>query len=127
MGHTIKGQRPSEYRPSATRRASGLEPINESRENALKRWNKLRQQIKSVVRLERNIRAKGFATRGRFKVRNVSPPKKVSPPKQSVMLSRNKPPGVYFVSQPYKRGRFKIENIYGFVPFPKKRTNAKSP
>ena len=116
MGHIIKGQRPSEYRPSATRRASGLAPINESR------WNKLRQQIKRVVRLERNIRAKGSATRGRFKVKNASPPRK-----NSVMLNKNKPPGVYFMSQPYKRGRFKIENIYGFVPYPKKRTNAKSP
>ena len=117
MGHQIKGQRPSEYRPSATRRASGLTPINESR------WNKLRQQIKSIVRLERNIRAKGSATRGRFKVKNTSPVKK----NNSVMLNKNKPPGLYFVGQPYKRGRFKIENIYGFVPYPKKRTNAKSP
>ena len=117
MGNQIKGQRPSEYRPSATRRASGLTPINESR------WNKLRQQIKRVVRLERNIRAKGSATRGRFKVKNASPPRK----NNSVMLNKNKPPGLYFVSQPYKRGRFKIENIYGFVPMPKKRTNAKSP
>jgi hypothetical protein len=117
MGHTIKGQRPSEYRPSATRRASGLTPINESR------WNKLRQQIKSIVRLERNIRMKGSATRGRFKVKNTSPVKK----NNSVMLNKNKPPGLYFVGQPYKRGRFKIENIYGFVPMPKKRTNAKSP
>jgi hypothetical protein len=117
MGHQIKGQRPSEYRPSATRRASGLTPINESR------WNKLRQQIKSIVRLERNIRTKGSATRGRFKVKNTSPVKK----NNSVMLNKNKPPGLYFVGQPYKRGRFKIENIYGFVPYPKKRTNAKSP
>ena len=117
MGHQIKGQRPSEYRPSATRRASGLTPINESR------WNKLRQQIKSIVRLERNIRIKGSATRGRFKVKNTSPVKK----NNSVMLNKNKPPGLYFVGQPYKRGRFKIENIYGFVPYPKKRTNAKSP
>jgi hypothetical protein len=125
--NTIKGQWPHQYRPSATRRASGLETINESRENALKRWNKLRQKIKSMVRIERNIRTKGSAVRGRFTVKNASPSKRVSPPKQSVMLNRNKPPGVYFVSWPYKRGRFKIENIYGFVPFPKKRTNAKSP
>jgi hypothetical protein len=127
MGHTIKGQTPREYRPSATRRASGLEPVNESRKNTVKRWNKLRQQIKSMVRLDRNIRTKGVAARGRFKVRNVSPAKKNSPAKHSVMLNKNKPPGVYFMSQPYKRGRFKVENIYGFVPLPKKRTNAKSP
>jgi hypothetical protein len=77
MGHTIKGQTPREYRPSATRRASGLETIRESL------WNKVRQQIKSIVKLERNIRAKGFATRGRFKVRNASPPKKNSPNKRT--------------------------------------------
>ena len=82
MGHWIKGQIPSEYRPSTSRRASGLESIKESRENALKRWNKLRQYIKSMIRLERNIRAKGTATRGRFKVRNASPPKKNSSPKK---------------------------------------------
>lgn len=119
MGHTIKGQTPREYRPSATRRASGLETINESR------WNKLRQQIKSVTRLERNIRTKGTAVRGRFTVKNASPTKKNNTPK--VSLWKNTTPGIYFVTQPYKRGRFKIENIYGFVPFPKKRTNAKSP
>jgi hypothetical protein len=125
MGHTIKGQWPHQYRPSATRRASGLETINESRENALKRWNKLRQQIKSVTRLERNIRTKGSAVRGRFTVKNASPSKKKNTPK--VSLWKNTTPGIYCVTQPYKRGRFKIENIYGFVPFPKKRTNAKSP
>jgi len=127
MGHLTKGQRPGEYLPRSTRRASGLERINESRENAAKHWNKLRQHIKSMARLERNIRSKGVATRGRFNVRNPSPPKKKSPPKNSVMQNKNKPPGVYFMSQPYKRGRFNVENIYGFVPFPKKRTNAKSP
>jgi hypothetical protein len=77
MGHKIKGQWPHEYRPSATRRASGLAPIKESH------WNKLRQQIKAIVQLERNIRAKGFATRGRFKVKNASPPKKNSPKKRT--------------------------------------------
>jgi hypothetical protein len=121
MGHTIKNQRPYEYRPSATRRASGLAPVSESRENAVKRWNKLRQHIKSSMSLARNIRTKGVATRGRFRVRNVSPPRTKSPPKHSVMLNKNKPPGVYFVSKPYKKGRFNVENIYGFVPFPKKR------
>jgi hypothetical protein len=127
MGHSIKNQRPYEYRPNATRRASGLERVNESNENAVKRWNKLRQQIKSMVRLERNIRTKGSAIRGRFKMTN---PKKTSPTKntQRVTLWKNTPPGVYFMSQPYKKGRFVIENIHGFVPFPsKKRTNAKSP
>ena len=127
MGHLIKGQRPRDYRPSATRRVSGLETINESRENALKRWNKLRQQIKSIVRssrLNREIHMKGSATRGRFKVRNSTPPKNL----QRVTQWKNTAEGIYFVSQPYKRGRFKIENIHAFVPMPpKKRTNAKSP
>jgi hypothetical protein len=115
MGHLIKGQRTHEYRPSATRRVSGLSPLKESRENAMKLWNKLRKHIK----LESNIRRKGFATSGRFVMRNSSSPK--------VTMWKNTPPGVYFVSTPYSRGRFKLENIYGFVPYPKKRTNAKSP
>jgi hypothetical protein len=93
MGHTIKGQLTRNYRPSATRRVSGLQAINESRENAVKRWNKLRQYLKSIARLERNIRTKGVANRGRFRFRNISPPKKKSP------------------SQPYKRGRFRFQNI----------------
>ena len=122
MGHQIKGQWPHQYRPSATRRASGLNPIRESNEKTRKRWIKVIQKIKTRLQIERNIRTKGAATRGRFTVRNASPPK------HSVMLSKNKPPGIYFVTQPYKRGRFKVEDIYGFVPFPpKKRTNAKSP
>lgn len=121
MGHTIKGQYPHEYRPSSTRRASGLSPINEGneRKNARKRWNKLRQSVKARSQMQRNIRTKGFARRGRFTVRNASPPKK-SPSRQSVSLWRNTPAGIYFVSQPYKKGRFSIENIKGFVPWPKK-------
>ena len=117
MGHTIKGQTPREYRPSATRRASGLSPINEG--NARKRWNKLRQSVKSRSLIQRNIRTKGLAKRGRFTVRNASPPKKKSP---SVSMWKNTAPGIYFVSQPYTRGRFKVENIHGFVPFPKKKS-----
>lgn len=121
MGHLTKGQRPGQYRPSTTRRVSGLTPVNESRENALKRWNKLRNQIKSMVRLERNIRSKGVATRGRFRVSNSANSPKVT-------QWKNTKPGVYFVSQPYNKGRFKVENIYGFVPMPSnKRTSAKSP
>jgi hypothetical protein len=129
MGHKIKNQSPYKYRPSATRRASGLSPIRESSENALKLWNKLRQQIKSNMKLERNIRSSGSVTRGRFKMSKPSPsPQKKSPIKGSTMLNKNKPPGVYFMSQPYTKGRFKIENVYGFVPWPtKKSTNAKSP
>ena len=115
MGHTIKGQSPRKYRPSTTRRVSGLSPINEI-SNARKRWNALRQSVKAHSKIQRNIRAKGLAKRGRFTVKN-SPPVKKSP---SVSLWKNTAPGIYFVSQPYSRGRFKIENIHGFVPFPKK-------
>jgi hypothetical protein len=118
MGHTIKGQHPYMYRPSATRRASGLSPINERRENARRRWNKLRQSVKRASQIQRNIRTKGFATRGRFTVRKASPPKK----KGEVSLWKNTPPGVYFMSMPYRKGRFTVENIRGFVPFPKKKT-----
>jgi hypothetical protein len=123
MGHLIKGQRPREYRPSSTRRASGLSPVREPSEKALKLWNKLRKHIKTNLQIERSIRTKGFATRGRFNVRS---PTRTNTPK--VTQWKNTAPGIYFVTQPYTKGRFKIENIYGFVPMPsKKRTNAKSP
>jgi len=60
MGHTIKGQSPYKYRPSATRRPSGLTPINEEneRKNATRRrWNKLRQSVGITSQAERNLRA----------------------------------------------------------------------
>ena len=60
MGHTIKGQTPRQYRPSATRRASGLSPVNE-RSNAGRRWNRLRQS----VRLSSQTRAQEAAARAR--------------------------------------------------------------
>ena len=60
MGHTIKGQNPSQYRPSATRRASGLSPVNE-RSNAGRRWNRLRQS----VRLSSQTRAQEAVARAR--------------------------------------------------------------
>lgn len=120
MGHTIKGQSPRLYRPSATRHASGLSPINEL-SNAQKRWARLRQAVKRRSQMQRNIRTKGFAKRGRFTVRSASPPKKKpSPPKFSIMSWKNTPDGIYFVSQPYRKGRFTVENIQGFVPYPKK-------
>lgn len=64
MGHTIKGQSPREYRPSATRRPSGLSPINE-RSNAQKRWNKLRQAVKPASQAMRNLRAQEAAAKSR--------------------------------------------------------------
>jgi hypothetical protein len=76
MGHTVKGQTPRQYRPSSTRRASGLSPVNEARENARKRWNKLRQAVKARSQIQRNIRTKGYAKRGRFVEKNSSPTKK---------------------------------------------------
>lgn len=64
MGHTIKGQTPYRYRPSTTRRASGLSPINE-RSNAKKRWNSLRQSVKISSQTMRNLRAQEAAARAR--------------------------------------------------------------
>ena len=64
MGHTIKGQTPREYRPSATRRPSGLSPINE-KSNAQKRWNKLRQAVKPASQTMRNLRAREEAAKRR--------------------------------------------------------------
>lgn len=49
MGHTIKGQRPRQYRPSATRRPSGLSPITESSVNARESWNKLRRSRAHIM------------------------------------------------------------------------------
>jgi hypothetical protein len=114
MGHTIKGQTPRQYRPSSTRRASGLSPVNEARENARKRWNKLRQAVKARSQIQRNIRTKGHAKRGRFVMKNASPPK--------VTLWRNTPPGIYFMNQSNQKGRFKVATIKGFVPFPKNKS-----
>ena len=114
MGHT-----PRQYRPSSTRRASGLSPVNEARENARKRWNKLRQAVKARSQIQRNIRTKGYAKRGRFVEKNSSPTKKKSP---SVTSWRNTPAGIYFLGQPTQKGRFKVENIKGFVPFPKNKS-----
>jgi hypothetical protein len=124
--NTIKGQWPHLYRPSATRRASGLSPIRESSETAHKRWRRAIQRIKIGLQISRNLNTKGSVTRGRFTARNTSPPKRVSPPKSRVSLNPYSEPGVYFVTWPYKRGRFKVEDTYGFVPMPKRRTNAKS-
>lgn len=123
MGHTIKGQSPRQYRPSTTRRPSGLSPINESRENAKKRWNRLRAAVMTAAKIQRNIRKKGVAKRGRFTVRDVSPKKK-SGGSSSVQMWKNVAPGVYFVTSPYQKGRFTVENIYGKVKWPK-TTNQK--
>jgi len=56
MGWTIKGQTPRQYRPSSTRRSSGLSPINERSNTAVKRWNKLRQSVKANSQRRRNAR-----------------------------------------------------------------------
>lgn len=64
MGHTIKGQSPRHYRPSATRRPSGLSPINE-KSNAQKRWNKLRQAVRPASQTMRNLRAQEAAAKSR--------------------------------------------------------------
>lgn len=45
MPHTFKGQSAKQYRPSATRRPSGLSRISESSEKSVQLWNKLRQAI----------------------------------------------------------------------------------
>lgn len=109
MGHYIKGQRPSEYRPSKTRRNSKLNRILEGNPNAQRRWAKIRAA--TLAELKGNV-----IKRGRFIMRTSSTNSK----KNSVMLMKNAPRGIYFVSQPYKRGRFTVENVLGFVPYPTK-------
>ena len=87
MGHRVKGQTPREYRPSATRPPSGLSPIAER--NARMLWNRLRQIVRRRSQMQRNIRTKGSAKRGRFTVSNSSPPKRKSPSRPSVSASKN--------------------------------------
>lgn len=55
MPHTLKQQDARRYRPSATRRPSGLSPIIEQVENILKKLNKMNGGVK----------------KGRFTVYNV--------------------------------------------------------
>ena len=55
------GQSSYKYRPSATRRPSGLSPINERSATAMKRWNKLRQSVKISSATARNLRAQNAA------------------------------------------------------------------
>ena len=64
MPHNIKGQTPRQYRPSATRRVSGLSPINE-KSNAQKRWYKLRQAVKPASQTMRNLRTQAAAANAR--------------------------------------------------------------
>lgn len=56
MPHLFKGQSPRQYRPSATRRASGLSPINEGSPTARRRWNMLRQSVVLQSQEMRNAR-----------------------------------------------------------------------
>lgn len=64
MGHTIKGQSPYKYRPSATRRSSGLSTVNE-RSKAQKRWNALRQAVMTNSQARRNLRVQEAAAQRR--------------------------------------------------------------
>ena len=125
MPYTFKGQNLRTYRPSLTRPPSGLSPVAEGRENARRRWNRLRQSVMRRVQMQRNIRTSGHARRGRFTVRaSPSPsPRRRSP---QATLWRNAPPGIYFVSFPYKKGRFTVENIYSYVNI-KPKASSRSP
>ena len=107
MPWKVKGQNASRYLPSQTRSPSKLSPVRERNENAKKRWNNLRQKVKRMTNIQRNIRTQGFAQRGRFKV---------TKPNNRVMLWNNAPPGLYFLRNPQQKGRFFVENV-GYVPF----------
>ena len=109
MGWKIKGQLAQHYRPSKGRRNSGLSRIPEGNPNALRRWSKVRRA--TLAQLKGNV-----IKRGRFLMRASS----TKASNNKVTLWKNAPVGVYFVSKPYKRGRFTVEDIHGFVPFPKK-------
>jgi chromosome segregation ATPase len=64
MGRTIKDQPSYKYRPSVTRRDSGLSPINE-RSNAQKRWVKLSQSVRLNSQARRNLRTQEAAAKRR--------------------------------------------------------------
>ena len=97
MGHRIKGQRPSKYRPSATRRPSGLSPIREVNENFAKVWRTLvahlaRSPKRSPKRSPANSPSGKWVQKGRFRV--------LESPKRSPANS----PGVWV-----RKGRFLVK------------------
>lgn len=65
MGHTVKGQSPRRYKPSATRRASGLSPVKEVNESFIKTWNAL---LKHLAGGGRSSPKKSPVRKGRFLV-----------------------------------------------------------
>jgi hypothetical protein len=84
MPWKIKGQSAEKYRPSTGRLSSNLSPVNETREKAMARWNKLRQSVmrQTAARKARRISPvpPGWTRKGRFLVK-LSPPKpKLSTP-----------------------------------------------
>jgi len=70
MPHAIKGQSARRYRPSATRRNSGLSPILERR--GVELWNKIRHAVNKIsktLRVNRGSPGYDFVgKRGRFNV-----------------------------------------------------------
>ena len=95
MPHALKGQRASMYRPSATRRNSGLSPIAEKR--AVELWNKLRQAVKKT----KISPSKKYNTvqKGRFTV--MTPVRYSSAKKGRFEVLTRLPPSRFSVSTKY--------------------------
>lgn len=72
MPRRLKGQRPTKYRPSATRRSSGLSPIREVNENFAKVWRTL---VAHLARSPKRSPANSpgvWVRKGRFRVKEPS-------------------------------------------------------
>jgi hypothetical protein len=79
MPWKIKNQTATEYKPSATRRRSKLSPVNETREKALGRWNKLRQSVKRETQAKKEKRREQSVP-GKYGRFNLLPKTAPNPP-----------------------------------------------
>jgi len=100
MPHSLKGQSAKRYRPSATRRNSGLSPIAERR--AFEWWNKVRQAVKKTkVSVKRASPSKKYNTvkKGRFTV--MTPARYSTVKKGRFEVLTRLPPSRFSISTKY--------------------------
>lgn len=99
MPWRLKGQKAQYYIPSKTRPPTGLSPVNEAREKALARWNRLRQAIMRQTAIKKARRVSplppGWKRKGRFLVGNANnnTQKRTSP--KTPVSNKNVKSGVY--------------------------------
>jgi hypothetical protein len=92
------GQSPRRYKPSATRRQSGLAPIREVNESFIKTWSMLLRHLSKEGRTSP-------LRKGRFTIIGESSPKKKTPVKKGrfTIISESSPK-----SPPVRKGRFLV-------------------